>query len=187
MLIGYVRALPDLNALSQRVVLDRADCQKIFEEPKSDTGRFPERDKMLDRLWEGDVVLVARLACLADALADLLQVGQRLFDRGAGLTSRAEPWADATRPTDVLTVFNGLTRLGLGADLPGPVQRNDAPRSHPDDPKIGRPIKITARQWQQYGDQILSGELSVPKAAKLLGCGRATLYRHLAAIRGVEH
>ena len=184
MLIGYVRALPDLNALSQRAVLDRADCQKVFEEPRSNAGRFAERDRMLDRLWEGDVVLVSSLACLADTLTDLLQVGQRLFDREAGLVSRAEPWADTTGSADVLMVLNGLTQLGLGANPP-PVMREDTSIVHPGDPKVGRPIKITDRQWEQYGAQILSGELSVPKAAKLLGCGRATLYRHLAAVRAI--
>src|SRR3954467_2896790 len=96
MLIGYVRALPSLTDLSQRTVLSRCDCQKIHEEPARSARTFLERDRMLDRLWEGDVVLVARLACLADTFQDLLYVGQRLFDREAGLISRAEPWADTT-------------------------------------------------------------------------------------------
>lgn len=185
MLIGYVRALPDLNAPSQRAVLERADCQKIFEDRSWDTKSFPERDRMLDRLWEGDVVLVARLACLADALVDLLDVGQRLFDREAGLISRAEPWADTTRSIDVLTMLNGLTVLGLAAG-PAPAGSSDAARRDLDDPKVGRPAKITSRQWEIYGPRILSGELSVPKAAKLMGCGRATLYRRLATARAMH-
>jgi hypothetical protein len=181
MLVGYARALPDLAAAPQRTALNRSACQKLYEEPDQATRRFVERDRMLDHLWEGDIVLVARLDCLADTLSELVEVGQRLFDREAGLISRAEPWADTTSPAGacILTVFNGLASL---ARRSGAFPRADAPP--PRQPsKAGRPSKITLRQWEQYGPQVLSGELDVPTAAKLMGCGRATLYRHLAAVR----
>jgi DNA invertase Pin-like site-specific DNA recombinase len=184
MLIGYIRALPGLTNLSQRAALSRSDCPKIYEETAQGAHRFSERDRMLDRLWEGDVVTVARLACLADTLHDLLEVGQRLFDREAGLISRAEPWADTTTSAgaSLLRICNGLMLLGL-AEPPAVSRPIAIPRPPSEDSKVGRPTKITARQWEQYGARILSGELSVPAAAKLIGCGRATLYRHLAAVR----
>jgi DNA invertase Pin-like site-specific DNA recombinase len=184
MLVGYIRALPGLSAASQRTALARAACQKVHEDLASETRPFAERDRMLDHLWTGDILVVARLACLADTLPMLLDVGQRLFDREAGLISRAEPWADTTSATgaSILAALNGLAVLGLQA-APASVAPKRGEATPAQGSKVGRPSKISARQWDQYGDQVLSGQLTVPAAARLMGCGRATLYRHLASIR----
>lgn len=65
---------------------------------------------MLDHLREGDVLLVTRLDRLARSTADLLQIAELLRERGAGLRSMAEPWADTTTPAGrmILTVFAGI-------------------------------------------------------------------------------
>jgi DNA invertase Pin-like site-specific DNA recombinase len=185
MLVGYLRALPDLAVAPQRTALHRAACQKLYEEPALAPRQFGERDRMLDHLWDGDIVVVARLECLADTLADLILVGQRLHDREAGLLSRTETWADTTTApgASVLAVLNGLALLMPhleSAAAPVAAVMRQAP---PPYAKMGRPSKITPQQWETYGARILSGELSVPAAAKLMGCGRATLYRHLADTR----
>jgi DNA invertase Pin-like site-specific DNA recombinase len=182
MLIGYIRALPDLAAAPQRTALNRSACQKLYEEPGQPLRRFAERDRMLDHLWEGDTVLVARLDCLADTLLELVEIGQRLFDREAGLISRAEPWADTTLPAGagLLAMLNGLASFAQRSGVDPRIDAAPPPRQPS---KAGRPPKITLRQWEQYGSQLISGELDVPTAAKLMGCGRATLYRHLALVR----
>jgi DNA invertase Pin-like site-specific DNA recombinase len=65
---------------------------------------------MLDHLRAGDVLLVTRLDRLARSTADLLHIAELLRERGAGLRSVAEPWADTTTPAGrmILTVFAGI-------------------------------------------------------------------------------
>ena len=108
MLLGYARVSTDDQDLAlQRKALREAGCRRTYAEKVSGARRDrPE----LERLLEGDVVVVTRLDRLARSTRDLLDIAERLRDVDAGLRSLAEPWADTTSPAGrmVLTVFAGI-------------------------------------------------------------------------------
>jgi DNA invertase Pin-like site-specific DNA recombinase len=110
--IGYARVSTVTQSLEQqRSQLSELGCIRIFEEKVSGTKRDrPELICMLDHLRAGDVLLVTRLDRLARSTADLLHIAELLRERGAGLRSVAEPWADTTTPAGrmILTVFAGI-------------------------------------------------------------------------------
>jgi DNA invertase Pin-like site-specific DNA recombinase len=136
---------------------------------------------MLEHVRGGDVVTITRLDRLARSTRDLLEIAEHLKDMQVGLRSLHEPWADTTSPSGVmiLTVFAGIAtferelikeRTGAGRAL-----------AKAKGVKFGRPRSaITAEQWAHYGSKLRSGELSIPQAAVLLKCNRATVYRRLA-------
>jgi DNA invertase Pin-like site-specific DNA recombinase len=182
MLLGYARVSTDDQDLAlQRAALREAGCRKIFEEKVSGAKRAQaELDRLLEHLREGDVIVVSRLDRLARSTRDLLTLAEEIAERGAGLRSLAEPWADTTSAAGkmVLTVFAGIAEFERSLIL----QRTGAGRvaAQARGVRFGRPPKISDDQWAHYGPLLRSGSLSVPSAAKLIGCGRATLYRRLA-------
>lgn len=182
MLIGYARvSTEDQDLALQRAALKEAGCKKIFEEKISGAQRArSELDRLFEQLREGDVVVVARLDRLARSTRDLLGLAEEIADRGAGLRSLGEPWADTTSAAGkmILTVFAGIAEFERSLIL----QRTGAGRvaAQARGVKFGRPVKISDDQWAHYGPLLKSGSLTVSAAAKLIGCGRATLYRRLA-------
>jgi DNA invertase Pin-like site-specific DNA recombinase len=183
MLIGYARVSTEDQTLEvQRQALRAAGCERIYEEKISGAFRArPELDRMFEHLRAGDVVTITRLDRLARSTRDLLELAERLKALNVGLRSLQEPWADTTSPSGVmiLTVFAGIAtferelikeRTGAGRAL-----------AKAKGVKFGRPRSaITAEQWAHYGPKLRSGELSIPQAAVLLKCNRATVYRRLA-------
>ena len=171
----------DQDLALQRAALTDAGCGRIFDEKVSGAKRGrAELDRLLGQLREGDVVVVARLDRLARSTRDLLGLAEEIADRGAGLRSLAEPWADTTSAAGkmILTVFAGIAEFERSLIL----QRTGAGRvaAQARGVRFGRPVKISDEQWAHYGPLLKSGSLSVPVAAKLIGCGRATVYRRLA-------
>lgn len=183
MLIGYARvSTEDQNLVVQRAALKEAGCRRIFEEKVSGVARTRiELLRLLEHLREGDVIVVARLDRLARSTKDLLILAEEIAERGAGLRSLGESWADTTTPAGkmILTVFAGIAEFERSLIL----QRTGAGRAAAQarGVKFGRPTKIRDDQWDHYGPLLRRGEISVPAAAKLIGCGRATVYRRLAA------
>jgi len=92
MRIGYARVstLEQDNAL-QISALKAAQCGKIIEEKRSAVKHRPALDQMLSKLKQGDVVVIYKLDRLARSLSHLLQILERVQQRGATLKSLTEP------------------------------------------------------------------------------------------------
>ena len=181
--IGYARVSTDGQDLGlQRSALKAAGCGRVFEEKISGARRArPVLDNLMDHLREGDVVVVTRLDRLARSTRDLLEIADQVTLAGAGLRSLAEPWADTTSPSGkmVLTVFAGIAEFerALILDRTGAGRAAAKKRGV----RFGRPKRITPEQWAHYGPLLREGSMRPTEAAKLIGCGRATVYRRLAA------
>lgn len=180
MLIGYARVSTDDQDLSlQRAALSAVDCRRIYEEKISGSRRDrPELTRLLDNLRAEDVVVITRLDRLARSTRDLLEIAERLNERGTGLRSLAEPWADTTSPAGrmVLTVFAGIAEFERARIH----QRTSSGRiaAKARGVRFGRPPKLTVDQIG-LGSRLVSEGASVREAAKLLKCHHATLYRAL--------
>lgn len=180
MLIGYARVSTDDQDLSlQRAALLGVDCTRIYEEKISGARRDrPELARLLDNIRAEDVVVVTRLDRLARSTRDLLEIAERLNERGTGLRSLAEPWADTTSPAGrmVLTVFAGIAEFERALIHQRTSSGRAAAKAR--GVRFGRPPKLTADQIG-LGSRLVSEGTSVREAAKLLKCHHATLYRAL--------
>jgi len=92
MLIGYARVSSDdqTNA-AQLAELKKAGCKRIFEEKVSGRSKErPELHRCLDRLDEGDTLIVWRLDRLGRSLSDLLEIVTDLQHRKIAFVSLKE-------------------------------------------------------------------------------------------------
>jgi DNA invertase Pin-like site-specific DNA recombinase len=88
MVIGYARvSTDDQTNVAQLAELKRAGCKRIYEEKVS--GRNvdrPELTRCLDRLDEGDTLMVWRRDRLGRSLTDLLEIVNSLQQRKVALS-----------------------------------------------------------------------------------------------------
>ncbi|MCB9352559.1 MAG: recombinase family protein, partial [Lewinellaceae bacterium] len=89
MKIGYARvSTRDQNLALQRDALEQEGCEMLFEEKISGrSARRPALKEMLDKLREGDVVVIWKLDRLGRSLRDLVTLVQDIQEKGAGLKS----------------------------------------------------------------------------------------------------
>jgi hypothetical protein len=92
MLIGYARVSTlDQNLHLQIDALQQAGCEKIFEDKISGSkADRPGLKEALDYARQGDCLLVWRLDRLGRSLKDLIEIVNRLEDRGVGFRSLQE-------------------------------------------------------------------------------------------------
>jgi DNA invertase Pin-like site-specific DNA recombinase len=175
--IGYARvSTSGQDTSNQRSELTAAGCSKIFSEIISGASKDrPELQRMLEHLRPGDVVTVTRLDRLARSTTDLLHIGERISEAGAGLKSLAEPWADTTTPAGkmILTIFAALADFERSLILDRTSSGRAAAKAR--GVKFGPPPALTSEQIAHARE--LRETKSVTEVARLLGVHRATVYR----------
>ncbi len=160
MLIGVLPAAPTTDGAAAEL-LRAAGCARIVAVGEIDRLVAP-----------GDVVLVGRLADLADradlgeGLAALVAQLAALAGRGIGFRSLAERLDSAAA--------DGAARLALAL-----ARQGRAPGA-PSIRRRGRPPSLDGR-GRARARALLAAELPADQVAALLGVSRATLYRHLRA------
>ncbi|PTV70259.1 recombinase family protein [Agrobacterium pusense] len=175
--IGYARvSTSGQDTSQQRAELTAVGCSRIYSENISGANRDrPELQKMLDHIRAGDVVIVTRLDRLARSTTDLLHIGERISEAGAGLKSLAEPWADTTTPAGkmILTIFAALADFERSLINDRTSSGRAAAKAR--GVKFGPPPALTPEQIAHARE--LMETKSVTEIAKLLGVHRATIYR----------
>ena len=113
-LIGYARvSTEDQQTDPQLDALRTAGCASIFEERASGGSRSRiELARCLERVGQGDTLVVVRIDRLARSLSHLLEVIERLRARGAHFRSLGDP-IDTASPQGIFT----LQVLGAAAEL----------------------------------------------------------------------
>ncbi|MGI5310393.1 recombinase family protein [Rheinheimera sp. WS51] len=90
--IGYARvSTADQNNALQTDALEKAGCERIFQESFSGASRErPELSRCLDTLRAGDTLTVWRLDRLGRSLKDLVEIITELEGKGIGFRSMTE-------------------------------------------------------------------------------------------------
>lgn len=93
MLLGYARVskADDQDTAAQVGALEAAGCTRVYEE-RASGGRWdrPELYRLLDRLREGDELVVWKLDRLSRSLKDLLHILEKIDAAGAAFRSLTE-------------------------------------------------------------------------------------------------
>jgi pimeloyl-ACP methyl ester carboxylesterase len=115
MLVGYARvSSQDQNLTAQIAELTAAGCAKIYSEKVSGAqSNRKELQKVLNKLQEGDVLVISRLDRLARSTRDLLNILDSVSHKGAGFRSLHDPWIDTSTPHGrlIITVLSGLAEF----------------------------------------------------------------------------
>ena len=106
MLIGYARvSTQDQDTALQLDALNKAGCEKIFQEQASGASRRGRQElaRCLASLGRGDVLIVYKIDRIARSLFDLLEILRQLERVGATIKSVTEP-LDTTNSMGVFVV-----------------------------------------------------------------------------------
>lgn len=176
-IIGYARvSTTDQDLSIQEAALRAAGCNVIRSEKRSGTttaGR-EELQTVLEFLRRGDVLMVTRIDRLARSIGDLQDIVRALRARGASLKATEQPIDTSTAAgkafLDMLGVFAEFeTNLRRERQLEGIAKAKERGVYK------GRPASIDAAKVRELRD---SG-IGPTAIAKLLGIGRASVYRAL--------
>jgi DNA invertase Pin-like site-specific DNA recombinase len=179
---GYARVSTDGQSLAaQDAQLHAAGCAKVYAEKISGArSDRPELAKVLKRLGEGDVLMVARLDRLARSTRDLLNILDAIGRAGAGFKSLGDTWADTTTPHGrlMLIVLGGLAEFERELIL---ARTSDGrTRAKARGVKFGRPPRLTPHQRQEALQRLEEGATQAD-LARTYGVSQATISR-LAAV-----
>ncbi len=118
-ILGYARVSTQEQNLDRQIdALESAGvnrkhlyCEKMTG-TKSDR---PELNRLLDDLETGDTVIISDLTRISRSTKDLLEIVQRIKDKGAYVRSIKDTWLDTTSNNPyndfLLTVMSGLSQL----------------------------------------------------------------------------
>lgn len=114
MQFGYARVSSGGQSLENQLAQLAAEGCHIYAEKISGAkSNRPELLRLMQVITAGDVLIVTRLDRLARSTRDLLNIVATLGERGAGLRSLADVWADTTTPHGrlILTLLGGIAEF----------------------------------------------------------------------------
>jgi len=178
MIVGYARvSARDQDFAGQVADLEAAGCVKIYREKISGakTDR-PELGKLMRRLEEGDTVIVCRLDRLARSTRDLLNLLDRISERGATFRSLKDAWADTSTMHGrlLITVLGGIAQFER--ELFRERTCEGRTRAMARGVRFGRPRKLTPHQRREILERIAAGEIQAD-LARTYNVGEATISR----------
>lgn len=176
---GYARVSTEAQNLDRQLdALEKYGVDMIYNEKMSGTKKNrPELTKLLDRITEGDTVVVESLSRLGRSTKDLIELTETFQSKGVNLVSLKES-IDTNSPTGKLlfTLMSAIaqferdviadrTREGLkSARARG--RTGGRPRADPEQVKKA----VNLYKTEQY---------SIKEIEELTGIKKSTLYRNL--------
>tara|TARA_R100000935_G_scaffold49280_1_gene74510 strand:- start:299 stop:877 length:579 start_codon:yes stop_codon:yes gene_type:complete len=179
MIVGYART----STLDQKAGLEAqlrdlkaVGCERIFTEQVSsvDVDARTQLAEALSFIREGDVVAVTKLDRLARSVAHLLELKQKIADKGAHLRI-LDLGVDTSTPTGqlMLTMLGGIAEFERSIMLER--QREGISKAKADGRYKGRAPTARAKT-----DEVLAMKASgigATEISRTLGIGRASVYR----------
>ncbi len=176
---GYARVSTEAQNLDRQLdALENYGVDMIYNEKMSGTKKNrPELTKLLDRITEGDTVVVESLSRLGRSTKDLIELTETFQSKGVNLVSLKES-IDTNSPTGKLlfTLMSAIaqferdviadrTREGLKAAR-ARGRMGGRPRADPE--QVKKAVKLY--KTEQY---------SIKEIEELTGIKKSTLYRNL--------
>lgn len=177
MKIGYIRvSTQEQNTIRQEVLMETLGVDEVFIDKMSGkNSNRPELQKMMDFVRRGDTVIVESISRFARNTRDLLDLIERMNEKGVEFVSKKES-IDTTTPTGkfMLTVFGAVAELKREYILQR--QREGITIAKQQGKYCGRkPMSVpdfdrVVTLWQ-------NGDISAVEAMKRLNLSKSTFYR----------
>ena len=187
MKIGYIRVSSvEQNTLRQEVLMKELGVEQMFIDKCSgkNTDR-PQLKSMLEFVRLGDAVIVSEIARFARNTKDLLDLIEKLTEKGVAFISKKEA-IDTTTPTGkfMLTVFGAVAELERSYILSRQKEGIEAMKLDADKwSTYGRPKAKLPDNFLEINQKIASGELRPTDAIKILGMKKSTFYKYQKALK----
>ena len=188
MIVKYLRVSTTKQDITrQDMQLDKLGIKFDKEYIDKMTGKTKERpqlNKMLVELKENDVVYCESISRLGRNLKDLIEIIEHLVNKGVRVVVVKEG-IDTNSSTYklLLAIFGGVSEMERETIQDRVIQGVEKCKVT-GETKTGRwfgreekKIDDLPNDFKKYYDKMLNKEISKVEMAKLLGCGRATLYR----------
>lgn len=185
-IFGYARVSTEAQNLDRQLdVLKKYGVDKIYNEKMTGTKKDrSELTKMLDRMTEGDTVVIESLSRLGRSTKDLIELTELFHEKGVSLVSLKEAIDTNTSTGKLLfTLMSAIaqferdciadrTREGLkSARARGKV--GGRPKMNPDNVK--KAVKL-------YN----TGQYSIKEIEELTGIKKSTLYRNVQGMTAAK-
>ncbi|TIX93548.1 recombinase family protein [Rhizobium sp. P44RR-XXIV] len=185
MLIGYARvSTTDQNLDLQRDALQRAGCQKIFEEKKSGRAgtKRQEFDAALAYLRAEDVLVVWKLDRLGRSLVEMMRTIDGLQKGGIKFQSLTEHFdSETAHGRFALQMHGAMAEYFLDLNRERTMEGLKAALAR--GKKGGRPRKLSETDLEVGKAMLAAGTIPVAQIAKRLGLSRAGFYNYFPQAR----
>jgi DNA invertase Pin-like site-specific DNA recombinase len=180
MRIGYCRVSTDAQqTTAQRAALTAAGVDEIVEDyAVSGYGPRPALAGVLERLEQGDALVVWKLDRLGRRTTETLQTVEELTRRGIEIESLTER-LDTRTPGGRAMLGILATMAQYERDLVSERTRAGQQAARAAGKRFGRPPALSPEQVAHAAQLVERGERTIPQAARLMKVGVSTLYRHL--------
>lgn len=188
MIVKYLRVSTAKQDIArQDIQLDRLGINFDKEYIDKMTGKIKERpmlNKMIVEVKKGDTVYCESISRLGRSLKDLIEIIEQLVNKGVRVVIVKEG-IDTTSSTYklLLAIFGGVAEMERDTIQERVMQGVEKCKTT-GETKTGRwfgreekKIDDLPKDFKKYYDKMINKEISKVEMAKLLQCGRATLYR----------
>lgn len=177
MIFGYARVSTDAQSLDRQIdALNKYSVDELLTEKMTGTKRSrPELDRLIDKMREGDTVVIESLSRLGRSTKDLLALVELFNERGVVLVSLKEN-IDISTPTGKLlvTVLSALCQFERDLTVQRTNEGLTAARAR--GRKGGRPPKdkkAIEKALKLYD----AHAMSVAEICEVCGISQGTLYK----------
>ena len=182
-IFGYARVSTEQQNLDRQLdALKTYGCDVIYNEKMTGTKRDrPELSKLLDRMTEGDTVVIESLSRLGRSTKDLIELTELFQSKGVHLVSLKESIDTSTSTGKLLfTLMSAIAQIER--DVIADRTREGLKSARARGRTGGRPRTDPAavkKAIRLYGTK----EYSIKEIEELTGVKKSTLYRSLTAQR----
>ena len=186
MKIGYIRvSTQEQNTIRQEVLMASLGVDEVYIDRMSgkSTNR-PELQKMMEYVRRGDTVIVESISRFARNTRDLLDLVEKLSEKGVEFVSKKEA-IDTTTPTGkfMLTVFGAVAELEREYILQRQ-QEGIAIAKKQGKYKGRKPAEIDEQLWNSLYLLWSEGKISAVEFMGRMGMKKSTFYRR---VKNEEH
>lgn len=182
MKIGYIRvSTQEQNTIRQEVLMQSLGVDEVYIDRMSGKNtKRPELQKMMEYVRHGDTVIVESISRFARNTRDLLDLVERLTEKGVEFISKKEA-IDTTTPTGkfMLTIFGAVAELEREYILQR--QREGIAIAKDQGKYTGR-RSTQPPNFDRVVAQWRNGEISAVEAMRTLKLSKTTFYRKVKAL-----
>lgn len=178
-ILGYARVSTEAQNLDRQIdALKKYGVDVIFNEKMTGTKRDrPELSKLLDRMTEGDTVVVESLSRLGRSTKDLIELTELFEKKGVHLVSMKEQIDTSTSTGKLLfTLMSAIAQFERDVIADRTLEGLKAARAR--GRSGGRP-KVNADSIRKAVKLYKTQQYSVREITELTGVKKSTLYRNL--------
>jgi len=185
MLVGYARASLEKQTIDRQfdeLMAAGVDRRNIYHEKVTGTKRDrQELNRMLSELRAGDTVLTVELTRFSRSTKDLLDIVDKIRERGANFKSLKEAWMDTSTPQGqlTLTIFAGLSQFER--DLTSERTLSGLKAAKARGRCGGRPSM--QREKAELVEALYRGGMKISEIVSAAACSRSTVNRIIAGIK----